>query len=71
MLQGSIGRKRIIIPRLDPLRKARIATLTTGRKAFNIDAVGPKLVDDLMFNGATDADGIAKVVIDGKVEFVK
>ena len=70
MLQGSIGRKRIIIPRLDPLRKARIATLTTGRKVFNIDAVGPKLVDDLMFNGVTDADGIAKVVIDGKVEFV-
>jgi hypothetical protein len=70
MLQGSIGRKRIVIPRMDPLRQARIAAVTTGRKVFNIDAVGPKLVDDLMFNGATDVDGIAKVVIDGKVEFV-
>jgi len=70
MLQGSIGRRRIIIPRMDPLRQARIAAVTTGRKVFNIDAVGPKLVDDLMFNGATDVDGIAKVVIDGKVGFV-
>jgi hypothetical protein len=70
MLQGSIGRKRIVIPRMDPLRQARIAAVTTGRKVFNIDAVGPSLVDDLMFNGATDADGIAKVVIDGKVEFI-
>ena len=70
MLQGSIGRKRIVIPRMDPLRQARIKAVTTGRKVFNIDAVGPSLVDDLMFNGATDADGIAKVVIDGKVEFI-
>lgn len=70
MLQGSIGRRRIIIPRMDPLRQARIAAVTTGRKVFNIDAVGPSLVDNLMFNGATDADGIAKVVIDGSTKFV-
>jgi hypothetical protein len=41
MLRGSIGRRRIIIPRMDPLRKARVAALTTGRQIRNIDAVGP------------------------------
>jgi hypothetical protein len=69
MLKGSIGRRRIIIPRLDPLRKARIAAVTTGRKVLNIDDVGPKLVDDGWFGGATDADGIAKTIINGKEEF--
>jgi hypothetical protein len=70
MLQGSVGRQRIILPRMDPLRQARIATLTTGRNFFNIDAVGPKLVDDLWFGGATDADGIAKTIVDGKEVFI-
>jgi hypothetical protein len=70
MLQGSVGRQRIILPRMDPLRQARIAAVTTGRKVFNIDAVGPKLVDDLWYGGATDADGIAKTIIDGKETFV-
>jgi hypothetical protein len=70
MLKGSIGRRRIIIPRMDPLRKARIASVTTGRKVFNLDAVGPQLVDDMWFGGATDADGIAKTIINGKEEFV-
>ena len=70
MLQGSIGRQRIILPRMDPLRQARIAAVTTGRKVFNIDAVGPKLVDDLWYGGATDADGIAKTIIDGNETFV-
>jgi hypothetical protein len=69
MLKGSIGRRRIIIPRMDPLRKARVAALTTGRQIRNIDAVGPKLVDDGWFGGATDADGIAKTIINGKEEF--
>jgi hypothetical protein len=70
MLQGSVGRQRIILPRMDPLRQARIAAVTTGRKVFNIDAVGPKLVDDLWYGGATDSDGIAKTIIDGKETFV-
>jgi hypothetical protein len=69
MLRGSIGRRRIIIPRMDPLRKARVAALTTGRQIRNIDAAGPKLVDDGWFGGATDADGIAKTIINGKEEF--
>ena len=70
MLKGSIGRRRIIIPRMDPIRQARIAAVTTGRQIRNIDAVGPKLVDDMWFGGATDADGIAKTIINGKEEFI-
>jgi hypothetical protein len=69
MLRGSIGRRRIIIPRMDPLRKARVAALTTGRKELNIDVAGSKLIDDGWFGGATDADGIAKTIINGKEEF--
>jgi hypothetical protein len=70
IIKASPGRKRIIIPRMDPLRRARVATLTTGRKVLNIDDVGPKLVDDYWFGGSTDADGIAKTIIDGKETFV-
>ncbi len=70
MLKGSIGRRRIIIPRMDPLRQARVAAVTTGRKVFNLDKVGPDLVDNMWFGGATDADGIAKTIINGKEEFI-
>ncbi len=66
MLKGQIGRKRVIIPRMDPVRQARIAAVTTGRKIFNLDSVGPRLVDDLWFGGNTDADGIAETVINGQ-----
>ena len=70
MLKGSVGRQRVIIPRMDPLRQARIAAVTTGRKVFNIDAVGPKLVDDMFFGGASTTDGIAKTVINGTEQIV-
>ena len=70
MVKGSLGRQRVIIPRMNPLRQARIAAVTTGRKIFNLDAVGPKLVDDYWYGGATDADGIMKTIIDGKEEFI-
>ena len=66
MLKGQIGRRRVIIPRMDPVRQARIAAVTTGRKVFNLDTVGPKLVDDMWFGGNTDADGIAETIINGQ-----
>lgn len=69
-LKGAIGRQRVIIPRMDPLRKLRIASVTTGRKVFDIDAVGPKLTDDYFFGGATTTDGIAEKVINGQKEIV-
>jgi len=70
IIKGSVGRQRVIIPRMDPIRKARVATVTTGRKILNIDEIGPKLVDDYWYGGATDADGIAKTIVDGKEEFI-
>jgi hypothetical protein len=66
MMKGQIGRKRVMIPRLDPLRKARVTTVTTANKLFNIDRIGPKFVDDLYFGGAATDDGIAEAIIDGQ-----
>jgi hypothetical protein len=70
MMKGQIGRKRVMIPRLDAARKARVTTLTTANKVFNMDKIGPRLVDDNFFGGATTDDGIAKAVIDGKETIV-
>jgi len=66
MLKGELGRQRVIIPRMDPLRQARIAAVTTGRKVFSLDAVGPKLVDDMWFGGASTSDGIAETIINNQ-----
>jgi hypothetical protein len=70
MMKGQIGRQRVILPRLDALRKTRIAAVTTGRKVFNLDAIGPKLVDEYWFGGATTADGIAETIINGQKQVV-
>ena len=70
MMKGQIGRKRVMIPRLDPIRKARITTVTTANKVFNLDKIGPRFVDDLYFGGAATDDGIAKAVIDGQETIV-
>lgn len=68
--KGSIGRQRVIIPRMDLARQTRIAAVTTGRKVFNLNSVGPKLVDDYFFGGATTTDGIAEKIINGQKEIV-
>jgi hypothetical protein len=70
MMMGQIGRKRVMIPRLDAARKARITTVTTANKVFNLDRIGPKFVDDLYFGGASTDDGIAKAIIDGQETIV-
>jgi len=70
MLKGELGRQRVIIPRMDPVRQARIAAVTTGRKVFNLDSVGPKLVDDMWFGGASTSDGIAETIINGQKAIV-
>ena len=70
MMKGQIGRKRVMVPRLDVARKARVTTVTTANKVFNLDKIGPKFVDDLYFGGATTDDGIAKAVIDGQETIV-
>jgi hypothetical protein len=70
MMKGSAGRKRIIMPRLDPLRQARIATVTTANKIFNLDRIGSKFVDDMFFGVAATNDGITKALIDGQEQIV-
>ena len=70
MMKGQIGRKRVMIPRLDIARKARILSVTTVNKVINIDKIGPRFVDDLYFGGASTDDGIAKAVIDGQETIV-
>lgn len=66
MMKGQIGRKRVMIPRLDPLRQARIKTVTTANKVFNIDFMGSKFVDNLFFGGAATDDGIKETLIENR-----
>ena len=72
ILKGQPGRPRVLIPRLDVSRKARIATLTTLNKVFDIDKVGSKLVEALYFGVVTN-DGIAEKLTTeaGRIEVVK
>ena len=44
MMKGSIGRKRVLIPKLDLARQARIKTVTSANKVFNLDRIGPKFL---------------------------
>jgi hypothetical protein len=71
MMKGQIGRKRVMIPRLDPLRKARIATVTTANRVFDIDFMGSRFVDNLFFGGAATDDGIKETLIDNRNAIVK
>jgi hypothetical protein len=71
MIKGAGGRRRIIAPRMTEARKLRVAALTTANKVFNIDKVGPKLVDASFFGeDATDA-GIYKAVTEGGDQIVE
>jgi hypothetical protein len=70
MMKGQIGRKRVMIPRMDALRQARVNTVTTANRVFNMDKIGPRFIDDLYFAGAATDDGIAKAIIDGKETIV-
>jgi hypothetical protein len=69
VLQGSVGRKRIIIPRLDGFRKTRITAMTTADRVFNVDKIAPSFIDD-MFGDLPTTDGVSKALIDGKETIV-
>jgi hypothetical protein len=45
IIKGQPGRQVPLIPTLDAARKARINTLRTANRVFNIDKVGQKIVD--------------------------
>lgn len=65
LIKNGGARRRVIAPRMTAGRKARVAALTATNKVFNIDAVGPELVNAQFFGEqATDA-GIIKAIKDG------
>jgi hypothetical protein len=71
MIKGAGGRRRIIAPRMTEGRKIRVAALTATNKVFNIDRVGPALVNASFFGeDATDA-GIYKAVTEGREQIVE
>jgi len=70
MMKGSIGRKRVLIPRMDAARKTRVTFLTTANKLFNIDKIGPSLVSNTFFGASATDDGIAQALINGKEEII-
>jgi hypothetical protein len=61
MVQGSIGRKRVILPRLDAQRKTRIAIVTGADKVINIDRFAPKIMNAIYGSPAT-TDGIVETL---------
>ena len=69
MMKGQIGRKRVLMPRLDVARQTRIKFATGANKVFNMDKMGSKLIDDFYGSPLTD-DGIAEALINGKEELI-
>lgn len=70
IIGAGTARRRILMPRLDPLRKARINTLTTANKVFNLDDIGPQLVDDF-FGYPETQDGIYKAVTEDPKKLIE
>ena len=69
VLAGSVGRKRVIIPRLDKARKARVKFMTEADKVINIDRAAPSFINS-MFGGLPTTDGVSKALIDGQEQIV-
>ena len=69
VLAGSVGRKRIIIPRLDAARRARVKFMTEADKVINIDKRAPSFIN-AMFGDMPTTDGVSKALIDGKEQIV-
>lgn len=69
VLSGSVGRKRVIIPRLDAARKLRINAMTTADNVFNIDKIAPSFIGS-MFGDLPTTDGVSKALIDGQEQIV-
>jgi len=64
-MTGSIGRRRVLAPRLDAPRKARVLLATTANRSFNIDKMGSKFVNDLFYGAPSTTDGVMKQLVDG------
>jgi len=55
--EGSIARQRVLLPRMTPSRKLKVATLTQTNKIFDISKISPTLVN-AVFGSPNDADGL-------------
>ena len=71
MIKGAGGRRRIIAPRMTPMRQTRVNVLTTANKVFNIDKVGPSLVGASFFGREASDEGIYKIITEGREEIVQ
>jgi hypothetical protein len=69
VLAGSVGRKRVIIPRLDAARQARVKFMTEADKIINIDKRAPSFINS-MFGDLPTTDGVSKALIDGQEQIV-
>jgi hypothetical protein len=69
VLAGSVGRKRVIIPRLDKARQLRVKIMTEADKVINIDRAAPSFINS-MFGGLPTTDGVSKALIDGQEQIV-
>lgn len=70
IMGAGTARRRILMPRLDAARKARVATLTTANKVFNLDDIGPQLVDDF-FGYPETQDGIYKAITEDPKKLIE
>ena len=61
IVKGAIGRRRVLIPTMGPLRKARVSIVTTADRVIDLDRFAPRIVDDIYGGPATD-DGILKIL---------
>jgi hypothetical protein len=61
MIQGSIGRKRVILPRLDAQRKSRIKVVTGANRLISIDKSAPKIMDAI-YGAPITTDGIVEAL---------
>ena len=69
MMSAGTARRRILMPRLDNRRKLRVGFLTTANKVFNLDEIGPRLVDDFFGYPETN-DGIYKSLTEDPTKLV-
>ena len=65
LIKNGGARRRVIAPRMTAGRKARVAVLTATNKVFNIDAVGPELINAQFFGEEATDVGIIKAIKEG------
>ena len=59
---ASMARRRVILPRMTPTRKLKVAALTQTNKVFDISKVSPSLVN-AVFGSPDDANGLYNELI--------